>query len=733
MLRSRWIPAAVVALSLAASRPCPGQDAAPSAPMFVVQSAKYEAIDGTGAADVTKKVQSMVKDGRLSLKASNKVLGGDPTPGHRKRLRVQYILEGKPCVVVVDENRVLAIPPIPPWQQAERLIPVLKSDAPLHRKRDACRQLALTGGKEAVPVLSQLLADEKLSDMARYALERIPDPAVDHALRSALARVKGRLLVGVIQSIGVRRDANAVDVLTKLMRGSDPQVASAAAGALSRIGTRTAVTSLQQALADGPKGLQAAICDALLRCADAARSRGNAKEAQAIYDRVRGAQVAAPIRAAALRGAILARGSEGAALLVEQLRSSDPDGLDTALRVALELPGRDVTQALAAELPRLPAQRQPMLIRTLSARRDAAALPALLAAARRGDKRSRLAAIRALPEMGRPAAVEPSVGLLGDPDRDLARAAAESLAAFPGAEADAAVARLLDAKEASPRLVGIDLVARRRMKAAMPQLLAAAGDPDQSIRLAALKTLAQLGGSAEIPALLARLTAAEDREDRDAAERALSAVGARAPDPDACARKILAQLAQAQPKPKVALLRVLVAVGGGEALQAVRAAVDDPNADVHAAAIRALGAWNTTDAAPFLLEMAKASKDTKDQLLCLRSSIGLAGNRRLPVDQRLAICEQGERLIKRDEERKLLLGTLGGITHPKALALAMPYVDRAETREEACVAIVSVSERLMRGRKGARENAKKVAAPLRKVAEATSNADLAARAKKLLK
>ena len=56
--------------------------------------------------------------------------------------------------------------------------------------------------------------------MARYGLEPIPDPAVDAALRDALGKVKGRLLVGVIGSIGVRRDPKAVPALAK--RLGDP-------------------------------------------------------------------------------------------------------------------------------------------------------------------------------------------------------------------------------------------------------------------------------------------------------------------------------------------------------------------------------------------------------------------------------------------------------------------------------------------------------------------------------
>ena len=88
-------------------------------------------------------------------------------------------------------------------EQEAKFIAVLKSDdAPLKDKVDACRELAIIGTKNAVPTLAALLGDEKLSHMARYGLETIPDPSVDEALRDALGKLKGRPLVGVIGSVG---------------------------------------------------------------------------------------------------------------------------------------------------------------------------------------------------------------------------------------------------------------------------------------------------------------------------------------------------------------------------------------------------------------------------------------------------------------------------------------------------------------------------------------------------
>ena len=54
--------------------------------------------------------------------------------------------------------------------------------------------------------------------------------------------------MGVIGSLGVRRDAKAVDAMAKLLTGADAEVAQAAARALGNIGTPEAAKALDAAL-----------------------------------------------------------------------------------------------------------------------------------------------------------------------------------------------------------------------------------------------------------------------------------------------------------------------------------------------------------------------------------------------------------------------------------------------------------------------------------------------------
>ena len=393
------------------------------------------------------------------------------------------------------------------------LIAVLKSDAPQQKKGEACIDLAKLGTKEAVAPLAALLGDDKLAHMARYGLETIPDPAVDEALRAALGQLKGKLLVGVIQSVGVRRDAAAVEPLAKLLVAADAEVASAAAASLGKIGTPTAVSALKQALGKVP-----AAAEGLLRCAEAAPAP---EQRAALYDVVRAAQVPPQVKVAATRGAILARGTAGVPLLIEQLKGDDAVLFSASLRVSLELPGAEVAQALAAELGKLPADRQGRLVAVLAERGDQVAVPALLDLARRGSTEVRVAAICAVARLGNVAAVPVLAELASADDAEVAKAALAALAGFSGPEVSATIIALTNKPDAKSRLMGVELVGRRRITQAVPEVLRLAGDADPQVSSASLKVLGDLAGVKEIPALLGLL---QKTTSTDAAADALASV-----------------------------------------------------------------------------------------------------------------------------------------------------------------------------------------------------------------
>ena len=429
-----------------------------------------------------------------------------------------------------------------------QLLAVLKSNATQKEKADACRELARVATKQSVPVLASLLGDEKLSHMARYALETIPDPSVDAALRDALGKLQGRPLMGVIGSLGVRHDARAVEAIAKLLADPDSALVQAAAHALGQIGTSEAVKALNRALRQGQTRLkaaelfegdkpqaskahdaaldakQAAVCEGLFRCAEALAAQGKGAESLEIYDRLCGlSQAPHPIRAAALRGAILGRQKDGIPLLIEALGGKDYALTAAAARTAMEMPGPEVTAALASQLPKLPAEKQILVINTLGYRGDATAGPALLALASQGPDAVRLAAIQNLTHLGYVPALRLLAELSLADNAGLAVAARTCLGNFPGKDADAAILALLAHKDAKVRSLAVEMIGQRNFAGSVASLLKSAGDQDETVRIAALNALRDQAGLAELPALLKILVQSTSPAQTQAAERALSA------------------------------------------------------------------------------------------------------------------------------------------------------------------------------------------------------------------
>jgi HEAT repeat protein len=618
-------------------------------------------------------------------------------------------------------------------RKPDQLLAVLKSDAEYKAKADACRELAVVGTKDAVPTLLGLLADEKLHHMARYALETMADPAIDPALREALGRFKGRPLTGVMGTLGVRHDAQAVKPIAAFLADPDNDTAQAAARALGRIGTAEAAKALDDAVGKASPANQVAFCEGVFRCAEALSAKGDRAQALKLYERLRGLPVPQQVRAGALRGAILLRPADGVKLLRESLRSSDFVLVDAAARTSQELPGVLVTAALAEELSQLRPDNRIVVIQALGKRADAAALPALVkAGGKDAEPAVRQAVVRAVAEIGGAGAVAALSGWLDDAEPAFAQAALEGLAAQKGKEADAAVTVLLASSNRKQQLRGIDLAGRRRMNASLPVLLKAAAGTDAEVRQAAIKRLGELATEAELPALLGLLGQASAAGDLDALEQAIGAVCAQAKDPAACAPTVIAQLGSAQPAQKVALLGVLAGLGGGPALQAVRAAAGDANAEVHTAALRALGSWKSAEAAAELLALAQAASSPTDRLLCLRGYFGWASQPDVPADQRLAMCQRAAGLAKQAEEKKLLLGALGSVKSLPALAQVAPLLEEADVKNEACAATLAFADELIKGAQAAAA-APRLIEPLQKAAQAASNPDLAQRARAQLK
>ena len=603
-------------------------------------------------------------------------------------------------IVAMSAGTVAQDRPAPEVKQRE-LIAVLQSDAPKSEKAITCKQLAIYGTEQSVPALAPLLADKELASWARIALEAIPGTAADTALRNALGKLQGPLLVGVINSIAVRRDVRAVDTLVQKLDDANASVASAAAVALGHIGGEKAAKALTKSLAIAPAGVRSAVAEGSILCAERFLAHDRTAEAVKLYDTVRKADVPDQRHLEAIRGAILARQSAGLPLLIKQLRSEDKKRLGIGLRTARELPGRNVTEALAVELNRLNPDRRPLLLLALADRSDSAVLPIVHKAAQSSSKDLRITAINILIRLGDVSCVPVLLEAAIEDDAKLKQAAMETLVRLPGKAVDADLLARLPQAQGKLQQVLIELAGQRQISKALPAVVLSLHDVDAETRGAAVRTISIIGQDQQTADLVKLLQKTKNSSERAGIRKALLAISGR------CGAKCIPHLKPLTQSSDNELhiigLHALAIVGGSDALAAVKSAIETAEPPAQDEAVRILSNWpnnwsEDTEAGQALLMLATSAEKMPHQVLGLRGYLQyIRGNKKLSNERKVAKVKDMLSHIKRPEEKRQAVAVLGEAPSASALELLTTLAEDPAVVEEAYSAMVRIAGQDIRG------------------------------------
>lgn len=265
--------------------------------------------------------------------------------------------------------------------RSDDAIAVLESDAGVFQKVQACRTLATLGDPDAAPALAALLDDPRLATDARTALQRIERPSAGLALVEALGVLDGDALLGVISSLGARREGGAVKALAGLTTSPDAEVAAAALAALGCIADHDATPVLLDVLGSGPVELREDAAAACLSAGEWYLQTGHRARAKGVFETIRKAPgVSESVRLAATCRSIVASGPAGAPVLRRLLRSGDRTEVSAALRLVRELRCEPTSALLGGELKRATGLRRDLLLQALRERDDPTARAAIDAA-----------------------------------------------------------------------------------------------------------------------------------------------------------------------------------------------------------------------------------------------------------------------------------------------------------------------------------------------------------------
>ncbi len=574
----------------------------------------------------------------------------------------------------------------------QELIAVLKSTADIPKKTAACRELRLVGTERSVPVLAGLLEQERVSHAARYALEGMASPAADTALRAALTRTSGSLKLGLVDSLGWRRDTASVALLAPLLGLSDADLAAAAATALGRIGNSEAIAALSKQRDYEHLTVRQAIWDARLDCAEQRLTEGDTQQAIRLYRELVHARVPIAVRAAAWRGWVLSDDSQRARQVVKALTDNRDPMQRSALRVVRE---SDDPQVIEACLVQWDALNAPGQVAVLEAHLQwgAEARSTIRLAAVSPHAPVRIAAWQALTTWGDVALLTALTQAAAQDEAPEREAARRALAQMHGPTIQEAMLALVEDTQAPEKAELLRALGARNDPAAIPVLLHHAEADAASVRLAALGALRHLARVDTLKPLLKLAVAAPSATDRTEALKALYAICRSCPEKETISRQVLATLDKLPSSARHHVLPLLAELATPEALKAVQAAAQDQDAQLAREAIRVMGQWPNADPVPHLLDVARSHANATLRTLALRAGIATVARAEDP-NRRLDLLEQALPLAQRTEEKRLVLSQLGKIPQAAALDMTLPFLEDPNLTNEAGLAAITIAESL---------------------------------------
>lgn len=173
---------------------------------------------------------------------------------------------------------------------AETLARHLQADHSAELKAFIVRQLQFCGRGDEVPALAKLLTDRRLCEAAAQALLAIGGDKAAAALRGALAKVKGKLRVTILNGLGRLRDGNSAAAARKAAGDPDTDVRLAALYALGSMGDPKSV-AVQVEAAEAKGGYERTqTTDACLLLARRLAEQGDTKNAGKICRHLLGAR-----------------------------------------------------------------------------------------------------------------------------------------------------------------------------------------------------------------------------------------------------------------------------------------------------------------------------------------------------------------------------------------------------------------------------------------------------------
>lgn len=544
--------------------------------------------------------------------------------------------------------------------------------------------------RDLIPAIARLLGNKDLSHAARYFLERINDPKATEALRTALTEVKDPLLLtGILNSIGMKEDAQSSDAIKPFLDHSNLTIAHAAALALGKIADDRAKNILLDAWLKAEVERKDAFGFGMVTLAALLNKKGNKASSAAVYQNmIKLTDVPVYWKIVAFEGLLpLLVGQEKIDLLNDIAESDNPKIVQILFSAARLESDRSVYLSTIMNKFESFNLRNKLAAVQFLAETDTSAIRDFILSLIQSDSVDSDVRECALSGLGRIGNLQTAQALLLEkPDPKYFKI----VVSMPDPAINSFVLDHLKKRSLSNRALWIQLAAGRKITAALDIFREDLNAKDKEIQNAAILAAGSTGSLEEIGSLLDQA----NQENSKLVFDSVRALALGSNDPEKSAAAIASRFDHCPSDLQILLLDLFGEIRGKKALETVLKTIGTTDSVLSDNGVRVLASWKSNDCAPYLVYLAKNHPNGKFRTRALRGYIRILKLSTENNDKRLSLCQEAFSLSTRTDERALAIEAMGRIPSENALRQVVQFFSDDALRGHAYNAAVNIIEHL---------------------------------------
>ncbi len=561
----------------------------------------------------------------------------------------------------------------------ENILDFLQSDATFASKQFACRELRKIASENSVDILSDMLLNEKTTNIAKYALENIPGSYVDKKLAEILPPASSKIKIAIVNIFASRKSKNSVDIISKLLSDKNTDISNYAASALGKIATGKSMLTLKPYLKSPDKNFRAIVLDSYLLCLDEI-AKDNTQKANIEFIELYNSNIPLNIKLAAVTG-IINTAKDKAGKILEIIKS-EPDNIKTiAIPKIRKLPRTTNIIAFAELLDNLSPTNKIQMLSVFEDLKNKDVKPYVKKLLKSDMVLVRIAAIKTITNIGDETDVLSLANIAAANNDDEAGYANLSLQLLKGKNVDRTIVSALQKANDKIKIVLLKAIKNRPINSAFNSVIPYTKSDNKKLSSEAFKTLAEISTDKNLRNLISLFNELNDKTTEYKLERSLGKVLTNYPTNKNAELLIENYNLSNDTETKLAILRLLGFTNDDNVLEFLKGKIKSKNYEIRKAAIQGLSNFSQPKPIKYVKQIIKSATDEKIKSIALNGFVKF-----IKTDRNLKPCERTE-LYKEalpfattSNERNLVLDGIGHSDCFESLEVIKPYINQPDVK-----------------------------------------------------